>query len=104
MGPSSSTRSNLISFFSRDDNPVDLTVRGRPVLPRITERLEFVDAPGHAADLERYRARGYRMVNNRIHIVTDHDADLVEVHPPSRGTVDMGGLTVERCSPVLVRG
>ena len=62
-------------------------------------RLEFVDAPGHVEDLERYRARGYAMKNNRIRIVTDHDADLIEVHPPSSGTVDPGGLTVERCPP-----
>ena len=63
-----------------------------------------MDAPLHVEDLEGYRARGYRMVNNRIHIVTDHDADLVEVHPPSRGTVDLGGLTVERCPPVMEAG
>jgi len=35
---------------------IDLEIRrvsgaGRPVLTGITERLEFVDAPGHAADL-----------------------------------------------------
>ena len=65
----------------------------------ITGRLEFVDAPGHVKDLERYRARGYRMVNNRIDIVTDHTEDLVDVHPPSRGSVDLGGVTVERCPP-----
>ena len=39
------------------------------------------------------------MVNNRIDIVTDHPEDLVEVHPPSRGSVDLGGLSVERCPP-----
>ena len=61
--------------------------------------FEFGDAPGHVEDLERYRARGYRMVNNRIDIVTDHPEDLVEVHPPSRGSVDLGGVTVERCPP-----
>ena len=72
---------------------------GRPVLLGITERLEFVDAPSHVEDLGRYRARGYSMVNNRIDIVTDHPADLVEVHPPSRGSVDLGGVTVERCPP-----
>jgi hypothetical protein len=76
----------------------------RPVLLGVTERLEFVDAPGHAADLERYRARGYRMVSNRIDIVTDHPEDLVEVHPPSRGKVDMGGMTVERCPPAPAIG
>ncbi len=65
----------------------------------VTERLEFVDAPSHAGDLKRYRARGYAMRNNRIDIVTDHPEDLVEVHPPSRGSVDLDGLTVERCPP-----
>ena len=55
---------------------VDIEIRnfageGRPVLLGITERLEFVDAPRHAADLERYRGRGYTMRNNRIRIVTD---------------------------------
>ena len=67
----------------------------------ITERLEFVDAPGHVADLKRYQARGYRMAGNRIAVVTDHPEDLVEVHPPSRGTIDLSGLTVERCPPAL---
>ena len=76
----------------------------RPVLLGITERLEFVDAPGHVEDLKRYRARGYRMVNNRIAIVTDHEADLIEVHPPSRGSVDLGGLTLERCPPAPAMG
>ena len=65
----------------------------------VTERLEFVDAPGHAEDLKRYRARGYRMAGNRIAVVTDYPRDLVEVHQPSRGKVDLGGLTVERCPP-----
>ncbi len=66
----------------------------------ITERLEFVDAPSHAADLERYRARGYAMKGNRIGIVADRDTDAIEVHPPSRGSVDLGGVTIERCPPV----
>ena len=66
------------------------------MLPGVSERLEYVDAPSHVADLKRYRARGYTMAGNRIAIVTDHDADLVEVHPPSRGKVDLGGVTVER--------
>ncbi|MEN6516649.1 MAG: hypothetical protein ABFC38_00475 [Methanospirillum sp.] len=39
---------------------------GRPVLLGITERLEFVDAPGHVEDLARYRAPGNRMAGNRI--------------------------------------
>ena len=72
----------------------------RPVLLGITERLEYVDAPSHVEDLARYRARGYSMAGNRIAIATDHrPADLVEVHPPSQGKVDLGGLTVERCPP-----
>lgn len=70
------------------------------MLLEIIERLEFVDAAGHAEDLKRHRARGYAMRGNRIDIVTDHPEDLVEVHPPSRGSVDLGGLTVERCPPV----
>ena len=77
---------------------------GRPVLLGITERLEFVDALGHTADLERYRARGYHMVSNRFDIVTNHPEDLVEVHPPSRRSVDLGGLTVERCPPAPATG
>ena len=77
---------------------------GRPVLLGVTERLEFVDAPGHVEDLKRYRARGYAMRGNRIAIVTDHTEALVEVHPPSRGTADLGGLTVERCPPVPAIG
>ena len=42
---------------------------GRPVLLGVTERLEFVDAPCHVADLARYRARGYAMKGNRIRFV-----------------------------------
>jgi len=74
------------------------------VLLGITGRLEFVDAPGHVEDLERYRGRGYRMAGNRIAVVTDYSRDLVEVHPPSRGAVDLGGLTVERCPPAPAMG
>jgi hypothetical protein len=76
----------------------------RPVLLGITERLEFVDAPRHVEDLKRYRARGYAMKGNQIRIVTDHEADLIEVHSPSRGKVDLGGLTVERCPPAPANG
>ena len=47
----------------------------------------------------RYRARGYAMAGNRIALATDNPEDLVEVYPPSRGKVDLGGLTVERCPP-----
>ena len=64
-----------------------------------TEKLEFVDAPSHVEDLEGYRARGYAMKGNRIAIITDHPEDLVEMHPPSCGSVDLGGFTVERCPP-----
>ena len=72
---------------------------GRPVLLGVTERLEFVDAPGHAGDLERYRARGYRMAGNRIRLVTDRPMEVVEVHPPSRNSVKMAGVTVEYYPP-----
>ena len=44
------------------------------------------------------------MRNNRIAIVTDHDADPLEVHRSSRGSVDLGGVTVERCPPGPPRG
>lgn len=43
--------------------------------------------------------RGYAKAGNRIAIVTGHNTDLVEVHSPSRGKVDLGGLTVERYPP-----
>ncbi|MEN6516964.1 MAG: hypothetical protein ABFC38_02080 [Methanospirillum sp.] len=87
-----------------NDAEVGITVLGfagteRPIRLGITERLEFVDAPAHAAHLAQYRARGYRMAGNRIWIVTDHPEDLVEVHPPSRDLVDLGGLRVDRCPP-----
>ncbi len=72
---------------------------GRPVLLGVTERLEFVDAPGHVADLKRYRARGYRMAGNRIRIVTDRPMEVLEVHPPSRRSVDLAGVTVEYYPP-----
>ena len=78
---------------------VNFAGTGRPVLLGVTERLEYVDAPSHVEDVKRYRARGYAMTGNRIAIVTDQPEDLVEVHPPSRGKVDLGGLTVERCPP-----
>ena len=78
---------------------VNFAGKGLPVLLGCTERLEYVDAPSHVEDLKRYRARGYAMAGNRIAIVTDQPEDLVEVHPPSRGQVDLGGLTVERCPP-----
>ncbi len=58
-----------------------------------------MDAPGHGEDLERYRARGSRMANNRIDIVTD-----LEVHPPSRNSVEMVGVTVEDSPPRAAMG
>ncbi len=78
--------------------PLD-TGTGRPVLLGITERLEFVDAPSHVEDVDLCRAPGYAMAGNRIAIVTDNDADLIEVHTPARGMVDVGGLTIKRCPP-----
>ncbi len=63
----------------------------------MTEWLEFVDAPSHVEDLKWYRARGYRMAGNRIAVVTARDTDVIEVHPPSLGSVEMGGLSIERC-------
>ncbi len=72
---------------------------GWPVLLGTTERLEFVDAPGHVADLKRYRARGYAMKANRIAIVVDRPIEVVEVHPPSANSVNMAGVTVEYSPP-----
>jgi|GEM_PF-1340981 hypothetical protein len=75
----------------------------RPAFTRLIAVREpcrtAVDAPGHIADLERYRDQGYRMAGNRIAVVTDHPVDLVGVHPPSHGAVDLGGLTGERSPP-----
>ena len=65
----------------------------------ITERLEFVDALSHVADLERYRVRGYAMTGNRIAIVTDRPQSAAVVHPPSADSVNMAGVTVEYCPP-----
>jgi hypothetical protein len=92
-----------------NDAKIEIEIRefagdGRPVLLGITERLEFVDAPGHVEDLKRYRARGYFMKNNRIAIVTDDEADPIEIHPPSRGSFDLDGVTVERYTPAPVIG
>ncbi|MGD9937609.1 MAG: hypothetical protein AB7S61_09075 [Methanoregulaceae archaeon] len=69
----------------------------------ITERLEYVTAPSHVEDVKRYRARGYAMAGNRIVIVTDRLEDLIEIYQPSRGNVDLGGQTVERCLPATAR-
>jgi hypothetical protein len=56
-----------------------------------------VDAPGYAADLDRIPGPGYTIRNNRIAVVTDRLEDLLGVHPPSCGMVDLGGMTIERC-------
>ncbi len=61
----------------------------------ITKRLEFVDAPSHVEDLNRYQARGYAMAGNRVRLVTDRSQSVLEVHPPSANNVNMAGLTVE---------
>ncbi len=87
-----------------NDADVEIEVRTfagdrRPVLLGITERLEFVDAPGHVADLARYRARGYAMKGNRIRIVTDRPMEVVEVHVPSANSVNMVGVTAEYYPP-----
>lgn len=67
-----------------------------------------VTSPGGSSSLTRLEygeeLKRYRMRGNRIAIVTDHDADLIEVHSPSRGRVDLGGLTVERCPPMMAMG
>jgi hypothetical protein len=70
---------------------------GWPVLLGITERLEFVDAPGHVEDMRRYQARGYAMTANRIAIVTDRPMEVVEVHPPSVNSVNIAGVTAVYC-------
>lgn len=70
----------------------------------ITERLEFVDAPGHAEDLARYRARGDGMEGNRIRLVMDRPMEVVEVHAPSANSVNMAGVTREYYPPVSAAG
>jgi hypothetical protein len=92
-----------------NDAEIEIEVRnfagdGRPVLLGVTERLEFVDAPGHVADLARYRARGYVMKGNRIRLVTDRPMEVVEVHPPSANSVNMAGVTVEYYPPAPAMG
>jgi len=70
--------------------------QGRPVLLGITERLEFVDAPVHAAGLARYREISRPFSGSLVLEVpaVATVADLVEVHPPSAGSVDLSGVTV----------
>ena len=68
---------------------------GRPVLLGVTGRLEFVDAPGHVADLARYRARGYAMTGNRIVIGIDRPMEVVQVHPPPANSGNMAGVPAE---------
>ncbi len=83
-----------------NDAEVEVEIRNfageeRSVLLGITERLEFVDAWGHTADLVRYRTQGYRMAGNRVRLVTDRPQSVVEIHPPSANTVNMAGVSVE---------
>ncbi len=94
--------------YQATDGPVGTAFAGlrrqstwgaRRVLPGITERLEFVDAPGHVADLKRYRTRGYAMTGNRMRFVTDRAQSALEVHPPSVNSVAMAGVTVEYRPP-----
>jgi hypothetical protein len=77
---------------------------GWPVWFGCTERLEFVDAPGHVDDLKLYRTWGYRTKSTTVAIIRGHDADLIEIHPPSRGSVDPSDVTVERCPPTPAMG
>ncbi len=58
-----------------------------------------MDAPSHAEDLKRYRARGYAMRNNRIRLVTDRPQSVVEVHPPSVNSVNTAGVTAAYSPP-----
>lgn len=51
------------------------------------------------SEAETERDPRYTMAGSRIAVVTDRLEDLVEVQPPSRGSVDPGGLTVEQCPP-----
>ena len=69
---------------------------GRPVLLGITERLDFVDALAHAADLARYRVISRPFSGSLVLEVPTAAlvSDLVEVHPPSAGSVDLSGVTV----------
>ena len=39
------------------------------------------------------------MKGNRIRLVTDRPMEAVEVHPPSRNSVEMAGVTVEYYPP-----
>ncbi|MEN6518835.1 MAG: hypothetical protein ABFC38_11780 [Methanospirillum sp.] len=87
-----------------NDAEVEVEIRNfageeRSVLLGITERLEFVDARGHVADLARYRARGYAMRGNRIAIAVDRPMEAVDVYPPSINAVNMAGVTVEYYPP-----
>ena len=65
----------------------------------ITERLEFVDAPGHSGGPRAVPGPGLPMKGNRIRIVTDRPTAVVEVHPPSVNAVNMTGVTVEYYPP-----
>ncbi len=62
-------------------------------------RVPILDEPEHVAELERYRARGYAMKDNRIAIRTDL-ANVVDVHPQSLGMIDLSGLVVPPPRPI----
>jgi hypothetical protein len=70
--------------------------QGKPVLLGITERLEFVDAPVHVAGLARYREISRPFSGSLVLEVPTAAlvSDLVEVHPPSAGSVDLSKVTV----------
>lgn len=75
-------------------NILNFAGKEKPVLLGITERLEFVDAPSHAADLARYAAIS-RPFNGALNISVLQAAsvnDLVEVNPPSRSAVNLSGV------------
>lgn len=82
---------------------IDLEIRrfagaGRPVLAGITERLEFVDAPGHLADVNgpKYR-QAARPFSGALVLGVEQLAPieaLVEVHPPSVRRVDLSAAVV----------
>jgi hypothetical protein len=65
----------------------------------VTEWLASVDAPSHAVELKRYRARSYAMKGNRLRTVTDRSMEVLEVHVPSVNRVKMAGVTTEYRPP-----
>jgi hypothetical protein len=68
--------------------------RGRGNATRTVVRIGYVDPPAHDDDIGRYRARGYAMKGTQIAHITDRPTEFVEVHPRSRNSVEMTGVTV----------